>query len=76
MKYFVVLIAIFATCEAQMFFTDIESRVVGGEFAEEGQFPHQVALFRDNRFTCGGSIIAERFVLTAAHCVYGPDDRL
>uniref|UniRef100_A0A336KXJ6 CSON015385 protein n=1 Tax=Culicoides sonorensis TaxID=179676 RepID=A0A336KXJ6_CULSO len=61
-------VAFIAACNGN----DIE-RIVGGFYAEEGQFPHQVALFRDNRFSCGGSIIGDRFVLTAAHCVYHND---
>lgn len=45
-------------------------RIVGGEDAEEGQFPHQVSLrsriYRQH--FCGGSILTPRFILTAAHC--------
>lgn len=52
-----------------------ESRIVGGECAQPGDWPWQVGLYEsgtDNgkdKFFCGGSVIARRFVLTAAHCV-------
>ncbi|XP_055842717.1 serine protease SP24D-like [Episyrphus balteatus] len=45
------------------------SRIFGGKDAEVGQFPHQVALYIAGDFTCGGSIISSRYILTAAHCV-------
>nr|ACR56862.1 trypsin-like serine proteinase [Delia coarctata] len=44
-------------------------RVVGGHDAASKQFPHQISLRRDHSHVCGGSIIGERYVLTAAHCV-------
>ncbi|XP_050332589.1 serine protease SP24D-like [Bactrocera neohumeralis] len=45
-------------------------RIVGGADADIGQFPHQVSLQReDGSHTCGGSIISENYVITAAHCV-------
>ncbi|XP_029730064.2 serine protease SP24D-like [Aedes albopictus] len=45
------------------------SRIVGGNFAEKNQFPHQVALLKDGRLYCGGSVVSETWVITAAHCL-------
>ncbi|CAK1589989.1 unnamed protein product [Parnassius mnemosyne] len=50
-----------------------DSRIVAGWEAEEGQIPHQVSIrmVRDNGqvSSCGGSIIHNEWVLTAAHCL-------
>lgn len=56
-----------------------EAKIIGGEAAEEGQYPWLVSLvYSDNGAAfCGGSVIAEDVVITAAHCVErlsGPDD--
>lgn len=51
-----------------------EGRIVNGFLAKRGQFPHQVCLLnrREATYTlCGGSIISNEFILTAAHCVMG-----
>ena len=45
------------------------SRVLGGNDAVSKQFPHQISLRRDHSHVCGGSIISNRYILTAAHCV-------
>jgi len=46
-------------------------RVVGGEEAKMNEWPWQVALVYNNKFFCGGSLISDRHILTAAHCVFG-----
>lgn len=56
-------------------------KIVGGQPAERGQFPWQVALVsslasKDDPFPgffCGASLIGWRWVLTAAHCIYDAD---
>ncbi|XP_021695509.1 brachyurin [Aedes aegypti] len=50
------------------------ARVTNGREAIPGQFPYQVALvisFNQGSGLCGGSIISNNYVLTAAHCVQG-----
>lgn len=43
--------------------------VVGGQEAAPGAHPYLAALVSDRGLFCGGTVIAERIVLTAAHCV-------
>jgi secreted trypsin-like serine protease len=54
---------------------DFEAQIIGGQPVEEGQYPWLVGLGSPGEGTayerqfCGGSVIAEDIVLTAAHCV-------
>ncbi|XP_067634337.1 trypsin-3-like [Eurosta solidaginis] len=49
--------------------TSIGSRIVGGTPARNINIPYIVSLFYFYSHHCGGSIINERTVLTAAHCL-------
>lgn len=45
--------------------------VVGGEPADPGEWPWQVAVLQDGFVVCGGALIALDVVVTAAHCTDG-----
>ncbi|KAM8964878.1 coagulation factor IX [Sarcophilus harrisii] len=52
-----------------------DTRIVGGEDARKGQIPWQVILNGKVKGFCGGSIINEKWVITAAHCIE-PDNEI
>jgi Trypsin len=45
-------------------------RIVGGKLSSPSSWPYLVAIFRDGHFHCGGSLILEDWILSAAHCVH------
>ncbi|KAJ8922188.1 hypothetical protein NQ315_004123 [Exocentrus adspersus] len=45
------------------------AKIVGGENAEKGEFPWLVSITRRGGHFCGGTVINNRFILTAGHCL-------
>ena len=60
----------------QSFVPEINRRIVGGSEANFGQFPWQAQIwtykpYNDTPiFSCGGTLISDELILTAAHCVH------
>jgi len=83
MKFLLVLLTV-AFCEARpgvdipahpvLFEPGFGSFIVGGTEANVGEFPHQLSQERLGgvwSHSCGSSLLASTFTLTAAHCVDG-----
>ncbi len=47
---------------------DLRTRIIGGDKAVEDRYAYAVSLFDSYGHFCGGSLIAEDVVLSAAHC--------
>ncbi|XP_021486965.1 chymotrypsin-C [Meriones unguiculatus] len=67
------ILACVSSCGDPTFPPSLSARVVGGEDAVPHSWPWQISLqyLKDDtwRHTCGGSLITNSHVLTAAHCI-------
>ncbi|RWS20361.1 Chymotrypsin-C precursor-like protein, partial [Leptotrombidium deliense] len=51
----------------------IKARIIGGTEVSNNKYPWMVAVLKksqSNDWRCGGSLISENAIITAAHCVY------
>ncbi|XP_051847357.1 chymotrypsin-C [Antechinus flavipes] len=62
-----------SSCGVPTYLPNLATRVVGGEDARPHSWPWQISLqyLKDDtyRHTCGGTLISNQHVLTAAHCI-------
>ncbi len=49
-----------------------QDKIVGGSEATPGEYPGTVALFRGSQQVCGGTLVADEWVVSAGHCVISP----
>lgn len=61
------------TCTKKLYCNPAGPLIVGGETAGDHEFPHFALLgyMKDDDhlvFKCGGSLISEKYILSAAHC--------
>ena len=56
------------TCGVPAIAPSVNVRVVGGVEAVPHSWPWQVSLQYNGRHNCGGSLINNQWVVTAAHC--------
>ncbi|KAJ3660287.1 hypothetical protein Zmor_004742 [Zophobas morio] len=80
MKSFIVVALLVASASATPAFVPAKNllpdgRIVGGSDIDISQVPWQISLQYYGSHICGGSIISEKWVVTAAHCTDGSSEQ-
>ncbi|KAL3276632.1 hypothetical protein HHI36_012004 [Cryptolaemus montrouzieri] len=72
MEIFMILFVISAVADYQKVIGEnqISFRIIDGFETDITEFPHQVSIVFNGSHHCGGSIIAPKYILTAAHCTH------
>lgn len=78
MKFLVVFAVVIALVASKAYKKD--ERIVGGQIADPHMFPFQAVIVVKKSakvaILCGGSLVTDKTVLTAAHCLFGSNDAL
>lgn len=69
MKHITLLSAISLVAIFYYFSAAPKSKIVNGRIASPGEFPHQISLQFKGQHICGGALISDQHVVTAAHCL-------
>lgn len=43
--------------------------IVNGQRSKRGAYPWLTAIYFEDLFTCGGNLVSDRHIVTAAHCI-------
>lgn len=74
-SYFLFISALVVAAQAADFNSNNANRVINGQIAQPNQFPWHAIIegtqLNSQRTLCGGALISNSFVLTAAHCIFG-----